>query len=380
VLAFLTGRAGRVAAQAAVLTAVVVSTVAYSQSGKTITLSVDGQNRQLSVDAGTVRALLVAEDINVSNRDIVVPALATSLSDGDKVVVRFARQVVVTIDGRTQSYWTTELTVDRALAQLGIRYDGSRLSASRSQLIGRRGLDLSLSTPKSVTISADGVTRTVVTTAPTVADLLQDQGIAVGVADRLSVVPAAPITDGLVVALTRITRTTVTVTEKVPFGTDQKKSATLSAGQTRLISDGNVGRRTATYVVLLANGKEVGRTLLSATVLKPAVNKVVAVGAKPALAGTSASSGRTPNGGNVGGSVDSLNWPALARCESGGNPRAANPAGYYGLYQFSVSTWHSVGGSGNPVDASPAEQTYRAKLLYKRGGAGQWGCGQKLFS
>jgi soluble lytic murein transglycosylase-like protein len=69
----------------------------------------------------------------------------------------------------------------------------------------------------------------------------------------------------------------------------------------------------------------------------------------------------------------------LAKCESGGNPRAVNSAGYYGLYQFSLSTWHSVGGSGNPIDASPAEQLMRAKILYQKGGAGQWGCGRHLF-
>jgi hypothetical protein len=114
------------------------------------------------------------------------------------------------------------------------------------------------------------------------------------------------------------------------------------------------------------------------------VEQVIEVGtkAKPAPKPTTTSGGGKGSGGsggNVGGGVDSLNWPALAKCESGGNPRAVNPAGYYGLYQFSVATWRSVGGSGNPVDASPAEQLYRAKLLYKRGGAGQWGCGRHLF-
>src|SRR3712207_8586290 len=64
----------------------------------------------------------------------------------------------------------------------------------------------------------------------------------------------------------------------------------------------------------------------------------------------------------------SLNWAALAKCESGGNPRAVNPAGYYGLYQFSLSTWAGVGGSGNPVDASPAEQLARAQKPYARSG------------
>ena len=84
----------------------------------------------------------------------------------------------------------------------------------------------------------------------------------------------------------------------------------------------------------------------------------------------------------VGGSslgLDSLDWAALARCESGGNPRAVNSAGYYGLYQFSIGTWRGVGGSGMPHQASAEEQTYRAQLLYKRSGARPWPyCGKLL--
>ncbi|HSI80224.1 MAG TPA: transglycosylase family protein [Solirubrobacterales bacterium] len=63
---------------------------------------------------------------------------------------------------------------------------------------------------------------------------------------------------------------------------------------------------------------------------------------------------------------------AIAACESGGDPGAVNPAGYYGKYQFDLSTWQSVGGSGNPAAASEAEQDYRAGLLYSRAGASPW--------
>ena len=77
--------------------------------------------------------------------------------------------------------------------------------------------------------------------------------------------------------------------------------------------------------------------------------------------------------------TDGLNWGALANCESGGNPRAVNPAGYYGLYQFDTGTWRSVGGSGLPTTASAAEQTYRAKLLYQQRGRSPWpNCGRLL--
>ncbi|NHC46223.1 transglycosylase SLT domain-containing protein [Motilibacter sp. K478] len=91
----------------------------------------------------------------------------------------------------------------------------------------------------------------------------------------------------------------------------------------------------------------------------------------------SRSADRKVGGRDLG--LDSLNWSALARCESGGNPRAVNPAGYYGLYQFNVGTWRGVGGSGMPHHASAEEQTYRAQLLYKRSGARPWPhCGKLL--
>ncbi len=52
---------------------------------------------------------------------------------------------------------------------------------------------------------------------------------------------------------------------------------------------------------------------------------------------------------------------------------------YRGLYQFSLATWAAVGGSGDPVDASTAEQTRRAQILYDRAGRGQWPhCGRYL--
>lgn len=57
--------------------------------------------------------------------------------------------------------------------------------------------------------------------------------------------------------------------------------------------------------------------------------------------------------------------------ESGGNPQIWGGAGgrYYGLYQFSYSTW--VANGGNPADwghASPAEQT----AIFQRSSPSNW--------
>jgi len=73
-------------------------------------------------------------------------------------------------------------------------------------------------------------------------------------------------------------------------------------------------------------------------------------------------------------------WAKLRDCESGGDYTAVSAGGLYrGAYQFSQPTWESVGGVGDPAAASPAEQDYRARLLYERSGAGQWPlCGRYL--
>jgi hypothetical protein len=63
---------------------------------------------------------------------------------------------------------------------------------------------------------------------------------------------------------------------------------------------------------------------------------------------------------------------AIAQCESGGNPSTDTGNGFYGKYQFTLQTWASVGGTGNPAHASEAEQDRRAAALYAQAGASPW--------
>lgn len=71
----------------------------------------------------------------------------------------------------------------------------------------------------------------------------------------------------------------------------------------------------------------------------------------------------------------------IARCESGGNPRAVSSNGLYrGKYQFSRATWKAVGGRGkDPARASEAHQDRMALRLYRREGVSPWpSCGATI--
>ena len=49
-------------------------------------------------------------------------------------------------------------------------------------------------------------------------------------------------------------------------------------------------------------------------------------------------------------------WAALRQCESSGRYNTNTGNGYYGAYQFDLSTGRSVGGSGYPIEASACDQ------------------------
>lgn len=73
-------------------------------------------------------------------------------------------------------------------------------------------------------------------------------------------------------------------------------------------------------------------------------------------------------------------WAALRNCEAGGNYSAVSGSGRYrGAYQFDRSTWESLGGTGDPAAASPADQDLAAAVLYSMRGSRAWpGCGSAL--
>jgi LysM repeat protein len=65
-------------------------------------------------------------------------------------------------------------------------------------------------------------------------------------------------------------------------------------------------------------------------------------------------------------------WDRVAACESGGNWSIDTGNGYYGGLQFSLSTWHAYGGSGNPADASKSTQIAVAEKVLAGQGWGAW--------
>ncbi|MGW5099561.1 ubiquitin-like domain-containing protein [Streptomyces sp. NPDC004100] len=356
----------RLVPQALVVAFLAGGTSAFVAEDKSVELTVDGGHRTLHTFADDVTGLLEDEGVRLGRHDVVAPAPGTPLADGDEITVRHGRPLRLTIDGERRTVWTTAGTVEEALRQFGVRAEGAYLSVSRSQPIGRAGLRFDVRTERTVTIVADGRSRTVRTNAATVAEALDDAGIELHGEDTTSVPATSFPRDGQTVTVLRVTGTREVREEPLAYAVERTEDPDLFQGTEVVDRQGSPGLRRSTYLVRTVNGVRQRPRLEGTEVVREPRHGKVRFGTRPRPA--------SPSGG------DHLNWHALAVCESGGRPDAVDPSGTYGgLYQFDAPTWHSLGGHGRPQDAPAEEQTYRAKKLYQRQGASPWPhCGGRL--
>ncbi|MGY1624867.1 ubiquitin-like domain-containing protein [Geodermatophilus sp. SYSU D00965] len=365
-------RSLKLALFALVLLGLVGGSVAYYAAQKSLTLTVDGQAHEVSTYADTVGEVLEEEGLETQAHDVVLPDAGATVADGDTVVVNRARPLQLTVDGVESEVYVTALSVDEALDQLGYRAEDLQVSASRSERLPLDGMELSITTPKDVTLVVDGQQRVVTTTAATAGDLLAEQGVSLAETDRTSVYAEQALMDRMRVQVFRVQVNEVTETTAIPHGTVETKDAEAYEGDRTVTKPGVEGEQATTYRVTVTDGVETAREQVATTVTREPVDEEVTVGTKE----------RPAPSGSIPATADGLNWAALAKCESGGRPDAVSSTGTYrGLYQFSRATWAAVGGSGDPAAASAEEQTRRAQILYERSGAGQWPhCGPRLFS
>lgn len=244
---------------------------------KDIEVSQDGVPMKVRTWSPTVGDALKAQNIKLGEHDQVAPAIGDKLANGQQVSVRYGRQLKLTVDGETQSLWTTATTVEQALSEMSVR-DESKLSTSRSAAIGREGLDLSIETAKQITVVVGGESRTLITPAETVGQALADAQISYAATDRVDPGVDTPVTEGLTVGVNKVDTKETTRELEIPFKTVRKETSTLPKGTEKVDTKGVPGKTIEVWTERFENGKSVENKMSSTRVDKQPVDEVVLVG------------------------------------------------------------------------------------------------------
>lgn len=363
-----------VAAATALLVAGTAAT-AIGTSYRHVTVEVDGVTRDISGFFTTAGDALHSAGVTVGDHDLVAPASNQTIASGDTVVVRTATEYDVTVDGNQTTAWSTASSISGVLSALPA--SAASMAADRSYTRAEMPV---AEAGQTVHVVADGATTDVVVSSDEgTTAILEKAGVTAGPIDRVTMEHNG---GEATLRVARVVRGTVSTTTEIPYETEEREDAEAEEGTEKTVQEGAAGSEvTETYQETI-DGNATVSAVLSTTRTEP-TKRIVAKGTKAKKAQDTSSNSSSSSGSSASAPAavsgdDAAIWAAIAQCESGGNPSINTGNGYYGMYQFSLPTWRSVGGSGLPSDASAEEQTMRARMLQQRSGWGQWGCAYKL--
>lgn len=296
-------------------------------------VNLDNSNKiELKTKKGTVREVLIANDIPFGADDRVEPGLDTKVNGGETISIYKAREITI-VDGDTT-------TVRK-------------------------------------------------TTYKKVGDILKELNIALGEKDEVTPGLNSEVATVDTIKIARTGKTTETKKEVIKFETKEEKDDSKYVDEKVTKVEGKNGEKEVTYNVVREKGKEVSREVASEKVITEATAKVVVVGTKQRTAAKQsyaapAQSYSAPGGsvvlsnGNTAGAegaaaaqemarrtgVPASTWEHIIARESNGQVGARNASGASGLFQ-TMPGWGST--------ATVQDQINAATRAYQAQGLSAWG-------
>ena len=300
-------------------------------------VNLDNSNKiELKTKKGTVREILIANDIPFGADDRVEPGLDTKVNGGETISIYKAHEITI-VDGDTT-------TVRK-------------------------------------------------TTYKKVEDILKELNITLGEKDEVTPGLNSEVATVDTIKIARTGKTTETKKEVIKFETKEEKDDSKYVDEKVTKVEGKNGEKEVTYNVVREKGKEVSREVASEKVITEATAKVVVVGTKqrPAAQQAAAQSYATPaqsysapggsvvlSNGNTAGAdgaaaaqemarrtgVPASTWEHIIARESNGQVGARNASGASGLFQ-TMPGWGST--------ATVQDQINAATRAYQAQGLSAWG-------
>lgn len=252
----------------------------YEGTKKTVALSLDGEKHNVKTHASTIQDLLKELDVSVGKEDYLSLSKDTKIKDNLNLTWEPAVKINLVIDGKETEVKTTAHTVGDFLEDEGIVLsENDTISTDQSNAI-KKGMQISIEKAFPVTLVTGNSKRVIWSTSTTVADFLKKKDIAVNQMDRVEPALNANLTPNAIIKLTKVEKVTDVVEEPISYATITKKDSSMLDGKEKVVSEGKEGLLSKKYEITKENGKIVSKKLISETTVQEKTDKVVAVGTK----------------------------------------------------------------------------------------------------
>jgi uncharacterized protein YabE (DUF348 family) len=208
-----------------VLVIAALSTVIYLRLN-TIAVVIDGQSTSYKTFKTSVETLLKEENIVLGEKDKIEPALSAKLRNNDKIIIKRAFNIKLAVDGNDKDILTSEDSVN---------------------------------------------------------DIIKSEHIALREADKINPSLDSKLSKDMKIEIVRVDSKTIVDSTAISFNTTVKTSSSMPNTQKKVVQEGKEGERQIKTLITLENGKEVARQVLSDTITKKPVDKIVVQGTYPLM-------------------------------------------------------------------------------------------------
>ncbi|WP_066389949.1 G5 and 3D domain-containing protein [Neobacillus mesonae] len=252
----------------------------FEGSKKTVAITLNGEEKVVKTHAGTVKELLDELDVAAHSKDYLHPKAHNKVTNNLKVVWKQAKQVTIVKDNEGKTIWTTAGSVAELLNEQKIELNEHDKITPGPQAAIESKMNIGIHTAFRLSLVDGGKKQKVWSTSTTVADFLTQQGVELSELDRVEPSLTDSIKENGTVNVIRVEKVTDVVEEPVDFAVITKKDDRMPKGKEKVITPGKQGLVSKQYQVVLENGKEVSRKLISEQTLAMKKDQVVAVGTK----------------------------------------------------------------------------------------------------
>ncbi|MBW7572881.1 3D domain-containing protein [Caproiciproducens faecalis] len=282
----------RVVALAIMIIITVSSVITVAAATYNAVIDYNGEKRTVQLYSDGTDEILAAAEIKLGADDLVERSPEQTPGGEIRITVKSAVQTNVHTDGQVK---TVTLhygdTVAQALSLAAVKLEANDLVTPQPAEKLVQGTDIQVKRRFTVSITADGQTKSALVSDGTVAQALDEAGVALGADDLVNVQKDAAVSEGMKINVSRVTYKEVTSIQPVAYQNKNESSASLYKGQTKIKTSGKNGSQSVVTRQKLIEGKVAASEVLSATVLEQPVDQVTAVGTKKKAAGSAVING-----------------------------------------------------------------------------------------
>ena len=229
---------------------------AYASGEKTLTLIKNGNEHTITTRANTVEELLKEQNINVDKQhDVIHPGLDKDLEDNMTVEWDESHQVTLSQDGKEKTIWTTADTVKELFDQQGIKINEHDDVEPSVEANITDAMSISVNNAHQITLFDGKKQQKIWSTEKTVGKFIdtlikQNKISKLSEYDKLLPKDRNQVLEKTdTVKIIRVTKETVTEPEVIDYETVKQYDSSLEKGKTKVFQSGQEGKAEKTYEV-----------------------------------------------------------------------------------------------------------------------------------